>query len=141
MNKKVKVKMTITRPSYGDNKQRISITVTDNASHIQFLDLEMKLDDFACMMTGLAHVEAIGEARGLENVGKTKESKELIFELPNDTYSAREVAPKTCQNFADPGWTASPYFNSQNSFFKKDDKQFARTHQYRFVERKTKSQK
>lgn len=73
-----------------------------------------------------------------DNIGKVRESMTLEFEIPekynrydnDDIEEIKKLAEKNCPD----GWVASTYFRSQNSFFRKDGKSFARTNAFRWVD-------
>ena len=133
---KHKAALTISRPSYGDDRKKISIQVRDINARIQFLELEIDLDKFTECLTGLSEVESDMEFRGLENVGKSKETMKIEFEIPDASYITGKDKVKEIAVLNTPeGWTCSSYFSSQNSFFQKDDKYFARTTASRWVEK------
>lgn len=46
--------ITISRPSRGDGKESIVVEVRCNKSKVRFLELELDLEDFAMLMTGLS---------------------------------------------------------------------------------------
>jgi hypothetical protein len=95
----------------------------------------MSIQEFGEAITGSASRPVTLDVRGLEHVGLMKQTKELIFELDTANYGGRRIekARKVAQYYADDGWTANLYFGSQNSFFIKDGKCYARTYQHRFV--------
>lgn len=48
--------ISITRPSYGDEREFIEIALTDKLSGSEFCSVRILLDDFARALTGLGHV-------------------------------------------------------------------------------------
>jgi len=133
---KHKAKLTISRPSYGDGRKKITIRVEDDDAVIRFLDIEMDLADFAECITGLSYVNCEMEVRGLENVGKKRESMPIIFEMTAVDYDVKvDTAIKLAEEAAPEGWVCSSYFGSQDSFFYKDGKYYGRTTAYRWVEK------
>ena len=133
--KKLKGAISIGRPSYGDGKELITIQVRDDLSRTRFADIEIGLADFVKALTGLAEVPIVMQVRGLDNVGKIKETKSLVFQVHDADQAAAE---KLAAEFCDEGWLPSLYFNSQKSFtHDRVDGQaviHARTQQYRYVE-------
>jgi len=113
-----------------------TIELHDRDANIQFADVTLTNDQLASALSRSAYTECECEVHGLHNVGKKREQKELVFELPKDTRfsvdskeKACELARKSCPD----GWEPVLYFNSQNSFFTKDGKEFARTIMIRWV--------
>ncbi len=136
---KHKAKLTITRPICGDGRKVISIQVEDADAGIRFLELEVPLDNFSECLTGLSFVECDMKFRGLQNVGKKKERMPVTFQMPDhaDYSNRKEVAKEIAQDQVPAGWLVSDYFDSQNSFFMKDGKEFARTNAVKWVEKET----
>ena len=138
-----KGKITIGRPQYSSGKECITIHIEDKSSHIAFLDIEMKLDEFARAITGLGYVECEFECRGLKNVGKLYEIKPFTFLMPEHNYSNRkEIAEKETERVTPYGWETYTYFSSQDSFVRKnieggDIEVWANTHIYRWVDKDT----
>jgi hypothetical protein len=131
----IKGELSIVRPSCSDGKKYIRIMVGDVEARIQFLDIEIALDDFAECLTGLSFVKCDINVRGAEKIGKRIESDELIFEMPSRVkYSERnQVAAELARESTPDGWEASDYFCAQDSFFEKDGKSYARTSISRWV--------
>ena len=133
-----KGRLTISRPSYGDDRKKISIKVKDVDAGVRFLDIEIDYADFAACLTGLAEQDCEFTARGLQNVGKQIQRDSLVFEIGEATrYGVDGMEEiKSLANLATPeGWTASTYFGSKYSFFEKDGKKYAKTPISRWVEK------
>lgn len=104
---------------HGDYSNRTAELVLDN-----------KIEEFTSKLE---------ELKGIENVGKLRESKTIEFEVPEmlDTWSPEGVkrlnamADKACPE----GWRPDYYFGSQSSFFHREDKYFARCTIRRWVEK------
>lgn len=111
--KKLKGAITIGRPSYGDGRELMVIQFRDELSRVRFLDIEMSLPDFMKALTGQAEMPIEMQVRGLEDVGKVKETKPLKFPVYDTN---REAAADLAPAYADEGWQADLYFNSQDSF-------------------------
>lgn len=126
-----KAQLTISRPMYGDHRKKIAIEIKDVDANIEFLELEIGLEEFAKALTGLAGAECEMQFRWLENVGKRVEIDTFEFECKRDKQEAIRKVKKLCPK----EWRPSTYFGSQNSFFKKDGKDFARTTIRRWVEK------
>lgn len=120
--KKIKAQITI-RASYDDS---INIAVEDKASGIQFLDLTMTREQWInATMNQLGCTEvAVAEVRGLGDVGKTMEMKSFEFEIlkPGDDKLAMAFVHMHCPE----GWVPDMSFSSQDSFFDKEGKHYAR---------------
>jgi len=82
----------------------------------------------------MAGVKCEGTIRGIQNVGKIKETKEFIFEVSD--YRPKEEAIQKAKELCPEGWEPSLYFGSQSSFFTGEDKKrYAETYIYRFVDK------
>ena len=78
----MKGNITITRPSYGSEKEVIKIQVRDKNSRIAFLECEITLENYAKLLTGLSEVELDMNVKGLEFVGKKRMMKKHKVLLP-----------------------------------------------------------
>jgi hypothetical protein len=133
---KHKAELSISRPSYGDGRRKIAISVTDEDARIKFLEIEIDLDNFAECLTGLSNVQCDMEVRGLHNVGKVIEKDTLEFRLREDSwYNQEERAKEEVDTHVPEGWVASKYFGSKTSFFSKGDERWARTSISRWVDK------
>jgi hypothetical protein len=123
----MKGNITISRPTYGDDRKLITIQVKDRESVTRFLDIEIEYDNFAQLITGLSEVEIDFTVRDLEHVGKVREVKELEFPIGSGFDDRKEVAIREAKKHTPDGWVCDNYFGSQTSFFTKDDVSYART--------------
>lgn len=131
-----KAKISISRPTWSDGRKAIVISVEDDDAGIQFLELEMSLEDFAECVTGLHGCDANMKFRGLENVGKKQERDTIEFKMPDCSYKEQEkIAYEQAKLNTPEGWIASSYFGSEGSFFTKDGENWARTSIHRWVEK------
>lgn len=78
--------ITISRPSFGSDKEIISIKIGDSASHKQFVEVEIGLREFALVLTGQGHVTCQFELNNVELVGKIREHKTEMVPLPESYY-------------------------------------------------------
>ena len=133
----MKGELTISRPSFGDGRKKITISIKDSDSRNTFVELEIDYDKFAACLTGLSYQEVDFDVRGLDLIGKTKETKTFIFKIPRANYMMdKQEVIDIGEGEIPEGWRMSKYFNSQNSFFVEDDIYYARTSIYRYVEGK-----
>jgi len=132
----IKANLTISRPAWGDGRTAISIKVGDDASRIEFLAIEIPLADFAEALTGLSKVECDAEVRGLENVGLTRESKQIEFlvgDVDVDWDRREENICRLAEEATPEGWNPPTYFGSRGSFFDRDGERWARGYAERWV--------
>ena len=133
MTKNIPVCVSIFRMCGGDDKKEICIEIEDKSSHTKFISVKMSMSDFAECVTGLSNCAGVGNVRGLDRIGKIMEHKEIIFPIPNVEFNKKKIIALECaknyleENESGEGWIPDAGFNSQNSFFKQGDQQFART--------------
>jgi len=132
MSKTLDGKLSISRPS-GSDEPYIKIAIEDKLSRVEFLEINIPLEEFAEALTGLALRPVTLKVRSLDKVGKVKEGKSLNFVVKTKG-DRKEYAEQNAQSHADEGWTASTYFGSQLSFSSIDGITFAHGCQYRYVE-------
>ena len=106
------------------------IEIRDEASSITFVRIHVKPDQFTAALGRLCNVDCdVAEVFGLDNLGKKLEVSELVIELPESTdfHNRKQVAKMIANEKCPDGWVSDGYFNSQNSFFRRGAKEFART--------------
>jgi len=127
----IKANISISRMS----NDKISITVRDDTSFIQFLELTMQPADLANALTGLGHVACAGEVRGLEYVGKSCIREKRQVEYPHGGGPKRhELEAWLLLNCQEDGWIVEPYLGSQSSIYTVGGKTFLNYHVKRYVE-------
>lgn len=113
----ITTKVTIIRNS----NDVVRITLTDAASRLRFVEVDMTPHDFAMALTGLSFVDAPARVSNLEHVGHqvVAESRSVLCPLkgaPKDQLKAWLV-----ENFNEPGWILDTYLGSQNSITRVED--------------------
>lgn len=117
------------------------IEVEDASSGIRFLEINLSSEQFMSCLGRLAMVKCDINVKGIEKVGKTMEISKHEFEIPDYVYSLKLDDPDTftqevrelAQDGLMDGWIADSYFGSKDSFFTKDNKQYARVTIRRWV--------
>ncbi len=133
---KHKAQITISRPQYGDGRELIHLNITDVDARIEFVELEISYADFTRALTGQAYVVCDMHVRGLENVGKQRERDTITVEMPECSYYDRKAtAVAEVHHHIKEGWTSSDYFGSQDSFYTKDNIQYAKTDIFRWIDK------
>lgn len=116
------------------SKDGARIEINDENANVQFLQIQLSAEQFMACISRLSMVPCELEIQGMEKVGKQHENKKFEFELPdwyiklpyrNREENHRQLA-QVAQNQLTDGWVADDYFGSQDSFFKKEDKEWAR---------------
>ncbi len=133
----IKGKLTISRPNYGDGKEKIAIKLKDVDAVLSPIEIEIGYEEFALAITGMSSVECEFEATFLDRIGKQRESMILAFEMPSHFNACRnkDVARERAAEAAPEGWVFEKNFSSQNSFYEEDGKRYARTNAYRWVDK------
>jgi hypothetical protein len=146
---KLEGKITISRPSSGhDRPDYVRIAIRDKTSHMEFLEVEIDMAEFALALTGLSEQDCVLKTRRLDAVGKIRESQPMTFVL-TDEYMAKyklesydRAGLKAHLNhdpeglFHEEGWDLSTYLGTQNSVTPNSpDGIRINTHRVRYVER------
>lgn len=104
--------VTISRNSKGT----VGIFVRDEISRITFLELDLTLEDFAWLITGLSEVKAEGKTKGLEYVGKNKVKEERFVKVPEDIkYNRSKIEDWLEANCQEDGWLLDTYLGGKDS--------------------------
>ncbi len=123
----MKIKGSVTLLIGTDNT---TLRIEDTEANIHFLEIILSPEQLTALLSRQANVKCDIKVDGIENVGKKHENKSFEFEIPEsvfNSYSNRESAAKAIvDELLTDGWVADNYFGSQGSFFKKQDKCFAR---------------
>ena len=109
----MKFKLSISR----NGKDMVGIRVKCDSSRTTFLELELTLEQYAQVITGLSEVEVEGVTRGLAYVGKTKIREPRSVELPDGLYNYRKepVVEYLKEYHQEDGWIQDLYLGSQGS--------------------------
>lgn len=130
-------KVTILFSDYG-----MRIELLDDKANVRFAVIELNPDQVSQAFGRLANTPckiSIPPKEAMDRLNLTMEHKELIFEIPEDLRWYRNKEENRAkllllmEKATPEGWIASSYFGSQGSFFKKDDKHYARTTIRRWV--------
>lgn len=138
MSEFMKGKIDISRPSCGDGREYISIRVKDHTSKVRFLEIEIDLDEFTKALTGMGETPCNIKCRNLNKVGRELISKNVEVEMGDDwpTSTSKSLANQRVLKLIEKtgkDWIIFSGFSSQNSFFKRDGKNYARTSLRRWV--------
>ena len=120
-------------------ENEVVIKIYDRSSSTTFVELTLTHEQFVnAAMNRLSNCDVKKAiVMSLDRVGKTMEHKPFEFPLPEKTedwdidrkIAARKILPSVTPE----GWIAEDEFSSQNSFFEKDGKKYARTIIRRYV--------
>lgn len=109
-------------------EDKVTIEIRDREAATTFLKVTLTPVQFCQVLSRLSNTDCKAEVFGLDRIGKKMEHKEFEFEMPDAKWEERsEVAAETALRLCPDGWIPSSYFGSQDSFFKRDGKNMART--------------
>ena len=104
-----------------------TIEIHDSIASVTLARVTLTPKQLSQALSRLAYTHCDVEVNNLDKVGKKMINKKFEFELPNFTWGeSKQCAIKTIKDVCPEGWKADNYFNSQDSFFNKDGKQYAR---------------
>lgn len=117
------------------SRERITISLIDNEASTTFAEVLLTPEQFAQALGRTSHTECEISVYGLDKIGKTHENDSFEFEIDeeltkfkrdNKYEELNDVCIKALSEAGKSDWTPDRYYASQNSFFKKDGKQYAR---------------
>lgn len=108
--------VTISRNS----NDEVNLRIHDAASGIEFIDIQLTLENYAMLITGLSRVEATGEVRGLDKVGKTRIIEQRSVVCPLGGYDRKVFQQWLIDNCQEEGWELDSYLGSQTSMHLND---------------------
>jgi hypothetical protein len=127
-------------PSGGPERRTARLRIEEPKSGIQFVEVELSMEAFGMMMTGLQGVAGRMDIRNAENVGKKYEWDQTMEVYPAELEKAawderkRVIGDWLKKNVRRKGWYLRPDLDSQGSFYKdKDGTHYARVMHYRWV--------
>lgn len=116
---------------------RISLLINDDETTIEIYDevsrecivvVTLTPEQICTALSRLCRTECTIRVGNLERVGKKLLIDHLIFPMPEYSFNnKKEIASKEALRLCPEGWLPDNYFGSQNSFFVKDVKTYART--------------
>lgn len=112
----------------------VNVTLIDDASNIQFVDMSLSMVDYAKLITGLSHVEITGEVRGLEYVGKLRVREPRRVVCPLDTYDKSVLREWLLTTQNEEGWPIDAYLGSQSSITSHEGQRVLNYAVYKYVE-------
>ena len=133
MPERIPMKVSIGRVQSNCEDDYVKIDIIDSLSSRTFVNLKMTMTEFALLITGLSNCEAMGEVQHLEKVGRKMEHRSFAFEIGSKTVGGKKEALKAIETACPEGWEPDLGFNSQDTFFEKDGKDYARTTIRRWV--------
>lgn len=86
--------ISISRTHCSNGQDYIELAIRDERSGVQFLKGEIGLTDFAKLVTGQSEMPVALDLRGVESVGKFRETKSESVFFPDGDYHEREFRAK-----------------------------------------------
>jgi hypothetical protein len=120
--KTIKAKLGMSRAGMGSDSY-MRMEIEDATSGIRFIELEIPMEAFAYLVSGLHGVEATATLRGIENVGMKHEQKTELIMTPDDIpYKEQdnpELVEEVLSEYEVDGWKA--YVPDLFNFHKRED--------------------
>jgi hypothetical protein len=131
----LKGNITMSRPQRNDDVRRVVIGLKDQKSGIRFVEVSIDLENFTEALMGLAEVEVDFEVKGLEHIGKVKETEAATVIVPFESYDKEKLRSWIEANAQRDSWYVRTYLGSQGSIRSTGDgNTFCRISYYRYVE-------
>lgn len=104
----------------------MNLVIEDKVSGIQFLEIEMSMEQFGKLLAGGSLVDMQAELRGLENIGKKREYERASQFITREDYNAitgslkyddqkRALGQWLKDNHSRDGWHTETYLGSRDS--------------------------
>jgi len=109
------------------NCEYTSIEIMDSKSHMTFVKVRLTPEQLSSALSRLAYTPCELEVNELERVGKKQEYRTFEFEINGKDQTSLEAACNEAmfqQGLHE--WHSDHYYKSQDTFFDKDGKKYAR---------------
>ena len=103
--------ITISRPR-GMSEGYVRVTLRDTISRIEFAEARIPLADFTEALFGLAEVECHIGCRGLEHVGKKKETVQCSIDCPHPSHERDLIEAWMIEQFVESDYKRDGWFLS-----------------------------
>lgn len=109
------------------SREGTTIEIEDENSNTRFVKVFLTPEQLSAVLSRQASVECELKVVKLERVGKKHENKSFEFEIDKEKASSSNTDElyEIAKSKLSDGWIPDKYFSSQNSFYKKDGKQYA----------------
>jgi hypothetical protein len=110
------------------NQEHTTIEIHDADASIKFLSIQLSPEQLSSALSRLSQVPCVIDLHGLDKIGKKMEHKIFAFKISKEINNSRhaEKLREIAQSLLTDGWIAEGYFASQNTFFERGGKQYAR---------------
>lgn len=116
-----------------------TIEIKDATSVTTFVKVKLNPEQLSQCLSRTMYVECEAEVFGLDKLGKVHENTKFDFEIPKELSGSKNSAAlnqkalKALQAAGMEEWVPDNYYSSQDSFFSKDSKYYARVTIRRWV--------
>ncbi len=121
--------MKINEPQITTSFERsgLIIKLRDDTSSNDIAEIKISAKNLALAFSGLYGVECEAKIFNIDKINKKMEHKKFEFEIGKDSFfNRKEIAIEKIKNTCPEGWIPDMYFSSQDSFFTKNEKDYAR---------------
>lgn len=120
------------------NRDSTTIELADEKSGVRFVEITLTPEQLSAALSRISMTDCEFITRGLDVIGKRHEWETFEFMIPEnvlvlDKSGYAERLANHANTLLSDGWEAEGYFGSQNSFFTKDGKNWARCTIRRYV--------
>ena len=133
--KNIKVQLGLSRAGMGTDSH-IRMAIEDETSGVCFAEIEIPMEAFAYLVTGMHGIKADCTLRGLENVGMQHEGKTEIIQTPDNMPYNRDDNLELIEDILSPyevdGWIA--YTPDLFNHHMREGKNMQRVSFHRYVE-------
>ena len=123
------------------NRESTTIHVRDEASGVSFCEVTLTPEEFSSALSRLADTPCNITVRGVDKIGKKHEHKSFVFEIKErPAYHEHDGIRALAQQLLDEegdGYISDGYFKSQDSFFERDGKLYAKCSVRRWINQDT----
>lgn len=118
------------------NAEYTTIEIIDNNAHTTFATIKLTSEQLCTALSRQARVECDIDVYNIDRVGKKMIHKQHEFEIPFsiDYNNKNQMLSELIKDTLPEGWISDNHFSSQNTFFEKDGKKYARTTIRSYVE-------
>lgn len=115
MEKEIKVDVRMAQQSGMRGSHTVELRVQCETSGIEFLSIEMSLEDFGKLIGTASSLETKATVRGLDMLGKHRQHERRTVVAPDLGYGFGLYEKWLAENYQEPGWLVSTYLGSRNS--------------------------
>lgn len=121
------------------NVEYTEIRITNNQSNTDFVRAKLTPEQLSMCLSRMGNTKCEVDVYGLDKIGKTHENTKFEFEILDSMHkkgnevSLHATCIESLQKQGMEGWIPDAYYGSQDSFFSRNGKHFARVTIRRWV--------